>query len=180
MVSQAFTRQTSGPGRFASARLLSGAARLACLGLAAAVIPAPLAAQQAATAAPTVPDQANLARLVWSTITAVDHASRTGNYSVLKALGSPAFRAGNSEAILASAFSGLRGGVSLVETLSVEPVYEFPPRIENGLLRVRGAFRMRPQAVQFDLLYQWSGGWMIEGVAVRTVPFSSLAAPAAR
>ena len=42
------------------------------------------------------------------------------------------------------------------------------------MLRLRGAFRMRPQAVQFDLLYQWNQGWMLNGIAIRTVPFSTL------
>ena len=123
----------------------------------------------------SIPDQAGLARMVWSTMAAVDHANKTGNYNVLRGLGSPDFQAANGAPALSRIFAGLReGGINLSDTLSIEPSYEFPPALEGGMLRLRGAFRMRPQAVQFDLLYQWNQGWMLNGIAVRTVPFSSL------
>ena len=113
--------------------------------------------------------------MVWSTMAAVDHANKTRNYTVLRGLGSPAFQASNSADLLAGIFSSLRlEGIDLSATLLIEPAYEFPPGLEGGLLRIRGAFRMRPQAVQFDLLYQWNQGWMLQGIAVRAVPFSSL------
>ena len=113
--------------------------------------------------------------MVWSTMAAVDHANKTGNYNVLRGLGSPDFQAANGAPALSRIFASLRErGVNLSDTLSVEPSYEFPPALEGGMLRLRGAFRMRPQAVQFDLLYQWNQGWMLNGIAVRTVPFSSL------
>ena len=106
---------------------------------------------------------------------AVDHANKTGNYAVLRALGSPDFKASNSEVALSGAFVPLRQQqINLIDTLSIEPAYEFPPRVESGMLRIRGAFRMRPQAVQFDLLFQWNRGWMLQGIAVRAVPYSSL------
>ncbi|MEA3052167.1 MAG: hypothetical protein QOG72_1070 [Sphingomonadales bacterium] len=171
MVSRPYQGLTSGPGRFAPARLL-----LAALLLAASSGPAAAQVQRIAPAAVSaIPDETGLARLVWSTMAAVDHANKTGNYAVLRGLGSPAFQASNSERMLAGAFAGLREQrINLSDTLSVEPSYEFQPGLENGMLRIRGAFRMRPQAVQFDLLYQWNQGWMLQGVAVRTVPFSSL------
>ena len=154
-----------GPGLITPARLfLAG-----CL----AAAPSPALAQPPAPAA--APAQAGVARLVWSTMAAVDHANKTGNYAVLRGLGSPDFQASNSPALLAQVFAGLRQQrTDLTATLSIEPSYEFPPGLEGGLLRVRGAFRMRPQAVQFDLLYQWNQGWMLQGIAVRAVPFSSL------
>ena len=106
---------------------------------------------------------------------AVDHANKTGNYAVLRALGSPDFQASNSEVMLSGVFVPLRQQqINLIDTLSIEPAYEFPPRVESGMLRIRGAFRMRPQAVQFDLLFQWNRGWMLQGIAVRAVPYSSL------
>lgn len=106
---------------------------------------------------------------------ALDHANKTGNYSVLRGLGSAAFRASNSEVALSGIFVPLRQQrLDLTDTLGTPPSYDFPPRIEGGLLRVRGAFRLRPQAVQFDLLYQWNQGWMLQGIAVRAVPYSSL------
>lgn len=169
MVSSPPQGRTSGPGRFAPARLL-----LAALILAVSTGPAPALAQRPA-AVNAIPDQAGLARLVWSTLAAVDHANKTGNYNVLRSLGSPDFQATNSAPALSRIFASLREqGINLSDTLSIEPSYEFAPALEGGMLRLRGAFRMRPQAIQFDLLYQWNQGWMLQGIAVRAVPFSTL------
>jgi hypothetical protein len=148
---------------------------LAVLLLAVSTGPAAAQAPRPAAAVNAIPDQAGLARMVWSTMAAVDHANKTGNYNVLRGLGSPDFQASNGAPALSRIFASLREqGVNLSDTLSIEPSYEFPPALEGGMLRLRGAFRMRPQAVQFDLLYQWNQGWMLQGIAVRTVPFSSL------
>ena len=84
----------------------------------------------------TLPDGINIAKLVWTTMAAIDHANRTGNYSVLRELGSVDFRTRNSTANLAAIFAGVKV-VDLSDTLLFEPAYEFPPRIENGMLRVR-------------------------------------------
>ena len=169
MVSRPDQGQSSGPGLVAPARLLFAALFLA-------VSPGAAQAQPArpAQSVNAVPDQAGLARLVWSTMAAVDHANKTGNYAVLRSLGSPEFQAANGAPALSRIFASLREqGVNLTDTLSIEPSYELAA-VEGGLLRLRGAFRMRPQAVQFDLLYQFNQGWMLHGIAVRTVPYSSL------
>ena len=170
MVTRPDEGQTSGPGRFAPARLLL-ALLLAAPSVAAAQPPA------AAVTIP-IPDEAGAARLVWSTMAALDHANKTGNYSVLRALGSAAFQASNSEVALSGIFVPLRQQrLDLTGTLGTPPSYDFPPRLEGGLLRVRGAFRTRPQAVQFDLLFQWNQGWVLQGIAVSPVPFPSLPRP---
>ena len=39
-----------------------------------------------------VPDQLSLAKLLWSTMAAVDHANKSGNYSVLRDISSTAFQ----------------------------------------------------------------------------------------
>jgi hypothetical protein len=146
---------------------------LAALLLAGSAVPAAAPAQAPAPTA--IPDETGIARLVWSTMAALDHADKTGNYTVLRGLGSPDFQASNSAVDLSGIFIPLRQErVDLSATLSIEPSYEFPPALERGMLRIRGAFRTRPKAVQFDLLYQWNQGWMLQGIAVRTVPFSSL------
>ena len=151
-----------GPGRFASALLLS---ILVAAGPAEAQAPPP-----AAPAAPTLPDKAVLAKLLWSTMAAIDHANRTADYSVLRALGTPSFQAANRETALSGIFAWARNqNLDLSATLMYEPVFEFPPAVQNGFLRMRGAFRMRPTGVEFDLLYGWSDGWRIEGVAIRPV-----------
>jgi hypothetical protein len=130
--------------------------------------PAPGAtAPAAAQPAIPIPDQLSVSKLVWSTMAAVDHANKTGNYSVLHALGSANFQSTNTVTTLAAIFASIRQQrIDLSDTLLFEPAFEFPPRAERGLLRVRGAFRMRPRAVQFDLLYEWNNGWKLFGIAL--------------
>jgi hypothetical protein len=108
-------------------------------------------------------------KLVWSAMAAVDHANQTGNYSVLRDLGAPGFQANNSPATLGNVFTGIRNsGVDLGYTLVVAPVFQFPPTIaQNGLLRLRGVFPLRPTPIGFDILFQnVNGQWRIFGIAV--------------
>ena len=52
---------------------------------------APAASKDAAAAPPTLPDQYKLNMLIRTTIIAVNQANKTGNYAVLRDLGSPNF-----------------------------------------------------------------------------------------
>jgi hypothetical protein len=47
-------------------------------------------------------------------------------------------------------------------------VFQFPPGlVQGGLLRVRGVFPLRPNAIGFDLLFQnVNGQWRLFGLAV--------------
>ncbi|MFN3389607.1 MAG: hypothetical protein ACK40O_11820 [Allosphingosinicella sp.] len=129
-------------------------------------------APAAAPAAPT-PDPLLVSRLVWSTLSALDHANRTGNYSVLRDLGAPEFQAKNNAATLAQIFQGFRDQrIDLTSVLLVTPSYEFQPAIvQGGLLRVRGLFPLRPTAIRFDLLFQQvDSQWRIYGIAVQPAP----------
>lgn len=159
-------------GRYGPAGLLAS--------LILAVFPAPASAQaqratRPAAATTAMPDQLTLAKLLWSTMAAVDQANKTGNYSVLRDLGSPGFQTNNSAATLASTFAGIRvDRIDLSDTLLVAPVHEFPPAlIEPGVLRMRGRFNLRPVAIGFDLIYQWNNGWMLHGIAVQPFPLGS-------
>ena len=172
-------RSNDGPGRIAPVHFLWLIVSLAII---AAPFPAaaqtPAAAPRAPAATVAVPDDMALAKLLWSTMAAIDHANKTGNYSVLRSLGSPGFQQGNSVENLAAVFAVLRQErLDLADTLVFQPNYEFPPVIVQGLLRLRGMFRMRPRGVQFDLLYQWNGGWTLHGVAVRSVATTQDLAP---
>lgn len=141
----------------------------------------PAAAPAQAPAVTPVPDQLSLLKLLWSTMAAVDQANKTGNYSVLRDLGTPGFQANNNAATLGTVFAALRQQqVDLSDTLIVQPVFEFAPQIvQPGVLRMRGSFNLRPQAIQFDLLYQWRNGWALDAVAVRAVAMNQ-PAPARR
>lgn len=126
-----------------------------------------------------VPDQVTLLKLLWSTMAAVDQANKTGNYSVLRDLGSEGFQANNNAAGLAGIFAQIRAQrVDLSDTLIVTPTYEFAPAmIEPRLLRMRGAFNLRPQAIAFDLIYEWKDGWRLHGIAIDPRPSSPAARP---
>ncbi len=128
----------------------------------------PRPAQPQPVAARPLPDAIVLSKLLWGTMAAVDQANRTGNYSVLRDLGSGGFQASNSATSLAAVFAAIRSQqVDLSDTLIVAPVYEFPPAmIAPDLLRMRGSFPLRPTVISFDLIFQWDRGWRLHGVAI--------------
>ena len=118
------------------------------------------------------PDRQETARLIWTTLIAIDHANRTGNYSVLRDLASPSFRDANDAARLAGIFAKFRErDIGLRRVVLASPVYAEPPKIlDSGLYRVTGSFPFRPVAIRFDLLFQHSdGGWQLFGVSIAPV-----------
>jgi hypothetical protein len=133
-----------------------------------AQVPAPRPAQPPPSNVP-VPGELELAKLIWSTMAAVDHANQAGNYSVLRDLAAPGFQVNNDSARLAAIFASLRAsGIDLSNTLLLAPTYQGPPRlVEAGVLQVRGFFGLRPTAISFDLYYQWiAGRWKLFGVSI--------------
>lgn len=142
------------------------------LGESAAWAQAQPAAPTVQTPAQAVPDQLNVLRLVYSAIAALDQANQTGNYSVLRDLGAPSFQANNNSAALGTIFQPLRNlNVDLSYALVLSPNFDFPPAIvQGGLLRVRGSFPFRPQAIGFDFLFQnVAGQWRLFGIAVAPI-----------
>jgi hypothetical protein len=143
-------------------------------------IPSHAAAQSQQSSAsantPSVPSEAILARLVWSTMIALDNANRTGNYSVLYALGSPTFKQQNSPQQLFGNFASLRQNrIDVGRTIFLSPTYYIPPAIlPDGSLRLRGGFEDRAKSVRFDLIYSNSGGgWQISAISVVEMAASS-------
>lgn len=127
---------------------------------------------------PAPPDRFETARLVWSTLIAVDHANRTGNYSVLRDLAAPGFRKANDPARLATIFAKVREEkLGLGRVVLATPLYAEPPKLqENGLYRVRGSFPGRPAGVNFDMLFQYAEGeWRLFGIGV--APAAAAEAP---
>lgn len=168
MVSRLRRQGTVGSGRNASTRLLLLVAAAALL----ATAPQAATAQaQPRAAAMPVPDQLTLSKLLWSTMAAVDQANKTGNYSVLRDLGSSGFQANNNAATLANVFASIRAQrLDLSDTLLVAPSFEFAPAmVQPGVLRMRGRFPLRPTAVAFDLIYEWNQGWRLHGIALLPV-----------
>ncbi|HEX8191621.1 MAG TPA: hypothetical protein VF552_01855 [Allosphingosinicella sp.] len=161
---------------------------LAGAGLLLASSPAPAQAQAPAQAgrapapagAQAFVDDFTAARLVWSTMAALDHANRTGNYSVMRDLGSPNFQASNSPATLGGIFQDVRSQqIDLSYALNVSPAWEFAPTVlANGLLRTRGTFPLRPTAIGFDMLFENVGGqWRLFGISVARVNPPAAPAP---
>lgn len=127
----------------------------------------PAHAQQPQTV--PMPSELELAKLIWTTMAAVDHANMSGNYSVLRDLAAPGFQMNNDAARLTQIFSSLRGsGTDLSNTLLLAPTYRVAPRMEQpGLLRLQGFFGLRPTAINFDLYFQWiNARWRLFGVAI--------------
>lgn len=158
-----FCKALAGPEPCAPARFLLAAA---LLGVAPAQAQPPAAAP-APAAQIAVPDGHTIHKLIWSTMAALDQANRTGNYSVLRDLAAPSFQAKNSTAALAGIFQTLRAQqMDLGDSLLVIPAYE-AVIVQNGLLRVRGSFPLRPAQIGFDLLFQnVNGQWRLLGIGV--------------
>ena len=116
-----------------------------------------------------VPDDNVQARLIWSTLVALDNANRTNDYGVLHKLGSPAFQQRNSEAQLARLFQSLRDRrVDVGRAVNLTPDLYLAPAVDaDGQLRLRGAFEFRPNNLRFDLIYvQVGGGWRLHALSV--------------
>ena len=157
-----------GPQLFTAARRFSGLvmASVAFAPLSAAPAPQPPKLQQQPIAQKL--DELIADKLVWSSIAALDQANRTGNYSVLRDLGSPSFQANNSPATLGGVFEHLRTShIDLSNTFVVSPVFSTAPSVQGDVLRVKGIFPLRPTAIGFDLLFQQvAGEWRLLGISV--------------
>ena len=117
-----------------------------------------------------------LAALIKSTIMALQHANQTGNYSVLRDLGTPVFRERFDLAQLTAIFSNLRSrSVNLSPVLFLAPnLIKQPELTEGNQLRIVGDFPTQPLKIQYEMLFlQIDGVWRIDGLAVDAVPQQS-------
>jgi hypothetical protein len=157
-----------GPGRHAPARFLCAALLAVATPALAQQAPAQPLSSPPLSAVP-VPGELELAKMIWSTMVAVDHANISGNYSVLRDIAAPGFQINNDAAKLTEIFSSLRASrVDLSNTLLLAPTYRSAPAmVQRDVMRVQGGFGLRPTAIDFELYYQWvSGRWRLFGVSV--------------
>ena len=170
--------------RIANLRKMPGRTAPAFFVALAAVLAAPLSAQQAAPQAsvqppPSIrptPGQLELSKLIWSTVAAVDHANRSGNYSVLRDISAQGFQINNTPAQLGQIFTGLRNlQVDLSNALLVPPTYTVAPQlVQEDVFRVQGVFQMRPISIGFDLCYQWEQGrWKLVGIDLQPLQMTT-------
>jgi hypothetical protein len=124
--------------------------------------------QQQTAPKPAQIDRNGVLILIRSALLALDQANKTGNYTVLRDLGSPDFQA-NSAAQLAEIFAQQRrDNVDLSGVAVIDPQLTLLPQIEgNGLMRMAGFFPSVPTQVNFELLYAPVGGrWRLFGLSV--------------
>ncbi len=121
-------------------------------------------------------DRNGVLMLVRSAILALDHANKTGNYTVLRDLGAPGFQK-NSAARLSEIFAAHRAQqLDLGGILVLEPQLTVMPRIENGMLRMAGFFPSVPAQVHFDLLFApVERQWRLFGISVNVSPGAPMA-----
>lgn len=127
-------------------------------------------------------DEIALAILIKSALIAVQQANSTGNYSVLRDLGTPAFRERFDQAKLTAIFATFRArGINLSPVLMLLPNLSKPVELTpQGQLRVEGNFPTRPLQIQYALVFQQQdGAWRLDGVAVDAVAVDNAQASAA-
>ena len=140
----------------------------------------PHPAPQPQAARPANIDRNGVLMLIRSTLLALDHANKTGNYTVLRDLGAPGFQV-NTAAKLAEIFAKQRGEkLDLSGVAVIDPQLSLLPQIEpNGLLHMAGFFPSVPSQVNFELLFApVEGQWRVFGVSL-SVGQSAPVAPAA-
>lgn len=118
--------------------------------------------------------------LIKSTIMALQHANQTGNYSVLRDMGSPVFRERFDQAALTAAFASLRSRqVNLAPVLFLAPNLTKQPEMTSGNeLHIVGNFPTQPQQIQFELLFlNLDGAWRLNGISVDAVSIQAMATP---
>ncbi len=133
------------------------------------------------------PDDPRLLLMVRNAVIALNQANLTGNYSVLRDMGTPNFQMTNNSARLAEVFATLRARkIDISPIMFFNPKFASPPAMQDGqVLRVAGVFPTTPEQVNFDLAFQLSGEqWMLAAIAVNVAPpgenVQALAAPAAQ
>jgi hypothetical protein len=137
-------------------------------------------------------DRERVLILIRTALLALEHANKTGNYTVLRDLGAPDFRATNSAARLSEIFADLRArNLDLSGVAILDPQLTQSPIKDPGgrLMRMAGSYS-GAVPVDFDLLWQTNEGgrWLLYGIAVTPTPtktgptpsVSSGAAPASK
>jgi len=140
--------------------------------------PHPTAPEAPQQASPANIDRNGVIILVKSALMALDQANKTGNYTVLRDLGSQNFKV-NTAARLSEIFAPQRNQrVDLSGILVLDPQLTLLPQIEpNGMLHMRGFFPSVPKQVNFEI--QWEPEdrqWRLFGLAIN-IADGSPAAP---
>jgi hypothetical protein len=133
-----------------------------------AALPPKTQAQPAKAVQPQVPPNEAIVIMIRSALLAVSQANMTNNYTVLNALGSPAFRVSNTPQRLSQAFEQFRTNqIDIAPVVYVMPQLTYAPIVDKGKLRVVGLFPTQPMQVNYNLSYEVVGDkWMLSDIAV--------------
>lgn len=126
-----------------------------------------------AEARPPLPTTVQMTLLIQNTMAAVGQANKTGNYTVLHALGTQSFQQVNSPAQLGEIFANLRAAkIDISPVILHQPVLSAQPGVdEKGQLRLTGYYDTKPQNVMFDTLFVVERGeWRMHGVSIKMRP----------
>lgn len=135
------------------------------------VLPTPIQGQEP-DAAPAVPDEVRIVLMIRNAVVALNQANITGNYTVLREMGTANFQMTNSPARLAEVFATLRSRkIDLSPIMAFTPKMTSAPALDGQVLRLTGYFPTSPEQVQFDLAYQHAGEqWLLAGIAISVAP----------
>ncbi len=111
--------------------------------------------------------------LIRGTLAALHHANATGNYTVLRDLGTIDFQVSNSSARLADLFREFREKqFNLAAVIVVDAKLDKEPQLTtDGTLRLIGHFPTKPQEILFDITFLYErGAWRISTLNVGARP----------
>ena len=154
--------------RYSLAILLMPMSMLMLAGPALASAQQPSAVRSAApqAAPPALPfEQAMI--LIRSSLSALQQANETRNYTVLQAIGARSFQIANPPARLEQIFASLQN-YNLSSVLVLEPKFTSLPQVgANGVLAMKGFFVSGAYRIGFDLGYAPDGGhWRLAAINV--------------
>jgi hypothetical protein len=111
--------------------------------------------------------------LIRGTLAALHHANATGNYTVLRDLGTIDFQVSNNAARLADLFREFREKqFNLAAVIVVDARLDKDPQLTtDGTLRLIGHFPTKPQEILFDITFLYErGAWRISTLNVGARP----------
>jgi hypothetical protein len=129
-----------------------------------------------------IPDADRILLLIRTALLSLNDALQTGNFTVLRDTGAPAFREANTPARLSQAFSGLAAqGIDLSAVAVMAPQLTEVPRLdERSMLHLKGIFPGQPLQINFEVIYAVvAGRWRLFGLSVAAVPPQAAQASAA-
>jgi hypothetical protein len=147
---------------------------------------APGAGVPPASAQVAIPDADRILLLIRTALLSLNDALQTGNFTVLRDIGAPAFREANTPARLSQAFSGLAAQrVDLSAVAVMAPQLTDAPRLDGrSMLHLKGIFPGQPLQINFEIIHAVvAGRWRLFGLSVAAVPpqpAPAAAAPPAR